>query len=239
MKIEFQRNLVPWTLFSLRDSRKLAPLNISVGADRSFKMETSIESWRTASVVPSKHRKFPRTTTSPWTWRRNIEFTRGGRRELGWISFERRRRRGGFVLERARPALSPFARPTSLSLSLFLGKMKQRRERIGWWDKEEGRGKGVWREREWERERKGSESAPRIKAWKGAAARSSGTRRRDSFQKRRINSRLFASNHRVDDLDRWSQWRMDFYFASNDLDKYNYNRRNKMCIYMYVYRVSR
>lgn len=33
---------------------------------------------------------------------------------------------GGFVLERARPALSPFARPTPLSLSL--GKMKQGKE---------------------------------------------------------------------------------------------------------------
>lgn len=33
---------------------------------------------------------------------------------------------GGFVLERARPALSSFARPTSLSLSL--GKMKQGKE---------------------------------------------------------------------------------------------------------------
>lgn len=32
------------------------------------------------------------------------------------------------MLERAWPALSPFARPTSLSLSLSLGKMKQGKE---------------------------------------------------------------------------------------------------------------
>lgn len=106
--------------------------------------------------------------------------------------------------------------PTNLSLSLWAkwnkGKNRMMRQRRG-----------------------GSESAPRIKAWKGAAARSSGTRRRDSFQKRRINSRLFDSNHR--DLDRWAMGEEGWLPSFDSSGKYNYNRRNETC--MCVYRVSR